>query len=96
MSASMTREDVVDLTIGLLAAEQDRDPAELRAELESQGCELPIDSQLIAEILTRVEDHFGVRIPADNEAARSLRSVQAFAGTILAAAAIAVASKEVS
>lgn len=96
MAADMTREEVVEITIGLLAAEQDRDLAELREELESKGSELPIDSQLIAEVLARVEDRFGVRIPADNEAARSLRSVHTFATTILAAATRAVASQEVS
>lgn len=92
-AVSITRGDVVEITIGLLAAEQDRDPAELRAELEGKGAELPIDSQLIAEVLAQVEDHCGVRVPADNAAARSLRSVQTFADTIVAAATVA-ASRE--
>ncbi|MGW0192045.1 phosphopantetheine-binding protein [Nonomuraea sp. NPDC003201] len=96
MAADMTREGVIEVTVTLIAAEQDRDPAELREELESKGSELPIDSQLIAEVLARVEEHFGVRIPADNEAARSLRSLHTFATTILAAATRAVASQEVS
>lgn len=78
-------EEIVDLTIELLADEQGRDPAELRCELQVEGVELPIDSQLIAEILSRVETACGVRIPADAEAARSLRSVYTFAATVLAA-----------
>lgn len=83
---NVTRAEVVEITIDLMAAEQHRDPAELRAELEGKGAVLPIDSLLIVEVLTRVEDRYGVRIPADNEAARSLRSVMSFADTIVAAA----------
>jgi acyl carrier protein len=46
---------------------------------------MPIDSLLIVEILARVEQECGVRIPADADAARSMRSVHTFAETIVAA-----------
>jgi acyl carrier protein len=94
-AANVTCDEVAKITIELMAAEQNREPAELRAELETEGGELPIDSQLIAEVLARVEDHFGVRIPADNEAARSLRSVMTFADTIVAAAMAATSEEPV-
>jgi acyl carrier protein len=69
--------------IDFLAELQDKDPSELRAELSVGGSELPVDSLLIVEILTRLEEHFGVSIPADAEAARSTRSVRAFSRTVL-------------
>ncbi|MGW5155752.1 hypothetical protein ACWEPN_09750 [Nonomuraea wenchangensis] len=68
-----------------LALLQDRDPGELRMELESAGQELPVDSILVVEILTRVEARYGIAIRADAEAARSTRSVYTFAGTVLKA-----------
>jgi acyl carrier protein len=92
-ATNVTREEVAKITIELVAAEQNRDPAELRAELQGKGSELPIDSQLIAEVLARVEDRFGVQIPADNAAARSLRSVMTFADTIVAAAMAAISEE---
>jgi acyl carrier protein len=69
--------------IDFLAELQDKDPSDLRAELSAGGAELPVDSLLIVEILTRLEEHFGVSIPADAEAARSTRSVRAFSRTVL-------------
>ncbi|MFI7126848.1 phosphopantetheine-binding protein [Nonomuraea sp. NPDC050153] len=68
-----------------LAQLQGRDPDELRMELETAGQELPVDSILVVEILTRIEERYGIAIRADAEAARSTRSVYTFAGTVLQA-----------
>jgi len=68
--------------VGLLAEQQGVSPGDLWAELESAGSQLPVDSLLIAEILTKVEDACGVSITADAEAARSTRSVMTFARTV--------------
>jgi len=78
-----TSEEITLLIIELLAELQERDPSEIQAELVDGGPELPIDSLLIVEILTRVEGHFGISIPADATAARSTRSVRAFTRTVL-------------
>jgi len=71
------------VVVEFLAELQDRDPDELRMELEEAGEELPVDSILIVEILTRIEERYGISVPADEEAARSTRSVRTFATTIL-------------
>ncbi len=79
---SVTTSDLASAIIGALAARQDKTPAELRAELEAGGRELPVDSILIAEILTDIEARYQVHIAADAEAARSTRSVWTFAETV--------------
>lgn len=71
------------MVVEFLAELQDRDPDELRMELEEAGEELPVDSILIVEILTRIEERYGISVPADEEAARSTRSVRTFATIIL-------------
>ncbi|CAM5560520.1 hypothetical protein SXANM310S_00947 [Streptomyces xanthochromogenes] len=71
------------MVVEFLAELQDREPDELRMELEEAGEELPVDSILIVEILTRIEERYGISVPADEEAARSTRSVRTFATTIL-------------
>lgn len=76
-------EDIVEVVIEFLAQLQDRDAADLRAELKEAGQELPVDSVLVVEILTRIEERYGIKIPADAEAARSTRSVYTFARTVL-------------
>lgn len=78
----MERREVEDLIIGLLAEDAGRNPADLRQELDL-GEWLPIDSLLAAEVLARVEEHYGVTFPATAEAAKNLRSVQSFAEAIL-------------
>ncbi|MGW1532544.1 acyl carrier protein [Streptomyces aureus] len=75
-------QEIVDIVIDFLADHQDRPVQDAYEELASRGTDLPVDSVLIMEILARVEEHFGVRIPADAEAGRSLRSVWAFAETV--------------
>ncbi|MCX4518931.1 acyl carrier protein [Streptomyces anulatus] len=71
------------MVVEFLAELQDRDPDELRMELEEASEELPVDSILIVEILTRIEERYGISVPADEEAARSTRSVYTFATTVL-------------
>ncbi|WP_234337475.1 phosphopantetheine-binding protein [Kitasatospora phosalacinea] len=68
--------------IDFLAEYQDRQHEEIYQELTARGADLPVDSVLVVEILTRVEERYGVSIPADAEAGRSLRSVLAFAETV--------------
>ncbi|MFE0654393.1 acyl carrier protein [Streptomyces sp. NPDC059534] len=77
-----TVQEIVDITIGFLANHQGRSVGEVYEELAARGQELPVDSVLVMEILTRVEQRFDVSIPADAEAGRSLRSVWAFAETV--------------
>lgn len=52
-------------------------------ELVQGGSELPVDSLLVVEILTRVEERYSVAIPADRQAAQATRSVRAFARAVL-------------
>lgn len=75
-------DDIIDVIIDLLAQDAARVPAELRAEREALGEELPVDSILAAEVLARVEATFGVRLPATVEASRNLRSVVRFAQAV--------------
>jgi acyl carrier protein len=75
-------DEIADIVIGLLAEQAGVPADQMRAQLEAAGPELPVDSVLIAEVLSRVEKACGVRIPADAEAARSTGSVMAFARTV--------------
>jgi acyl carrier protein len=78
--------DVIDIVVRLLAEERQESEADIRVWLEEAGPDMPIDSLLIVEILARVEEECGVRIPADADAARSMRSVRTFAEAVVAAA----------
>jgi acyl carrier protein len=78
----LTVDDIVVIVIGLLAEQAGVSAAQMRAELEAGGPELPVDSLLIAEILSRVEEACGASVPADADAARSAGSVTAFAATV--------------
>lgn len=73
---------IIDRIIELLALQNGCKPAELRAELERLGEELPIDSVLAAEVLARIETETGVRLPTTAETSRNLRSVRTFAMAI--------------
>ncbi|MET8808825.1 acyl carrier protein [Streptomyces sp. NPDC004546] len=76
-------EDIISVIIDFLAEYDGSSPDEVRAELDLGGLELPVDSLLIVEILTRIEERYSVAIPADREAAQATRSVRAFAGAVL-------------
>ncbi|KUF19235.1 acyl carrier protein [Streptomyces silvensis] len=76
-------DDITTLVIDFIAEHEGVSPDELRAELEQGGRELPVDSLLVVEILTRIEERYHVAIPADREAAQATRSVRAFAAAVL-------------
>jgi acyl carrier protein len=78
----MDQRAIEDMIIELLAEEAGTVPATLRARLEELGEELPIDSVLAAEVVTRVEQRYGVELPATAETARCLRSVRQFAAMV--------------
>lgn len=75
-------EEIVAVVIEFLAELEARPVDEVRAELQDAGAELPVDSVLIVEILTRVEEHYGIAIPADRQSAQATRSVRAFAAAV--------------
>jgi acyl carrier protein len=79
---SRSVQEIVGIVIEFLAEYQQRPAEDVHEELAAKGQDLPVDSVLVMEILTRVEERFGVSIPADAEAGRSLRSVWAFAETV--------------
>ena len=81
-SKELTVGDITEIVIGLLAEDSGVSAGVLRAELEAAGPELPVDSLLVAEVLTRVEGACGVSIQVDTAAARSTRSVLTFARTV--------------
>jgi acyl carrier protein len=82
MGYTVELQTIVDRIIELLAEKNRRDVAELRAELEAGGANLPVDSVLAAEVLARIEAETGVRLPATAETSRNLRSVHRFAQAI--------------
>jgi hypothetical protein len=74
--------DIAGIVVGLLAENMGVSPGGLRTELAAGGRQLPVDSLLVAEVLTRVEEACGVRVHVDAEVARSTRSVMTFARTM--------------
>lgn len=75
-------DEVVDVVVDLLAGAEGRPVGEVMAELAAAGPDLVIDSLRIVEILTQVEEHYGVSLPADPVIARSTRSVLSFAQAV--------------
>ena len=81
--AALSTDEVVDVVVDLLAEEESRPAREVMAELAESGADLAIDSLRIVEILTRVEERYGVLLPAVPVIARSTRSVLSFAQAIV-------------
>jgi acyl carrier protein len=81
---AVSTDEVVDVVVDLLAEEEGRPASEVMAELAVSGADLAIDSLRIVEILTRVEERYGVLLPADPAIARSTRSVLSFAQAVVA------------
>ena len=80
---AVSTDEVVDVIVDLLAEEEGRPAREVMAELAASGADLAIDSLRVVEILTRVEERYGVLLPADPVIARSTRSVLSFAQAVV-------------
>ena len=78
----MDQKQIERLILELVADGQNRDPDDLREELEALGEELPIDSLLAVEVLAAVEEECGVTLSTDAEHAAAMKSVVAFAAAI--------------
>jgi acyl carrier protein len=76
-------DEVVGVVVDLLAKEEGRSASDVMAELAASGADLEVDSLRIVEILTRVEERYGVLLPADPVIARSTRSVLSFAQAVV-------------
>lgn len=74
--------DIADIVVGFLAAEEGVASRQLKDELEAGGPELPVNSLLVVEVLAKVEGACGVRLPVTDAVARSTRSVMTFARVI--------------
>lgn len=84
MTLSVVSTDkVVDVVVDLLAEAEGRPVSEVLAELAVSEPDLIIDSLRVVEILTRVEERYGVCLPADPVIARSTRSVLSFAQAVV-------------
>lgn len=83
--AGPTVELIVDVVIRLLARDRGEPEADVRDELLEGGWEMPIDSLLVMAILASVQEEFGVEVPPNEDTARAMRSVRAFADAVLTA-----------
>jgi acyl carrier protein len=92
----MSRREIENLIIALLAEFQGKEPEALRSELEAAGETLPIDSLLVVEILVHVEEVYGVELTANVESAKNLLSVTSFAQAIFDEIQKRPAAKEAS
>lgn len=82
---TVSTDEVVDAIVAILARAEKRQPSDVMEELRAHGPDLAIDSLRIVEILTAVEAHYEVGLPADPVTARSTRSVASFARTVVEA-----------
>jgi acyl carrier protein len=81
--ATPSQRDIEDVIVELLAEDEGTNPADLRARLEELGgARLPVDSLLAVEVLARVEDRFGVKLPTTQATADALKSVAEFAAAV--------------
>lgn len=78
-----TVEDVVDLTVELLAELLHEDPSTLAAELAAKGERMPIDSLDMFDILQGFRTRTGITLPVRSLKRNTLRSVRTFAEFVI-------------
>jgi acyl carrier protein len=75
----MSRRDIEDMILELLAEDQGRGRDELRRELEALGADMPVDSLLAMETLVRLEILYGIEMPTNAETGLAMKSVSTYA-----------------
>lgn len=73
-----TRTEIEEVILELLAEDLGVAAGGLREELGAAGPQLPVDSLIMVEILTRVEARFGIKVEETAATAFALRSVADF------------------
>lgn len=74
-----TVEDVVALTVELLADLLREDPVQLASDLLSKGHAMPVDSLDVFDILQEFRSRTGLTLPVRSLKRNTLRSVRTFA-----------------
>lgn len=74
---------VEEIILGFLAEDEGCSLEQLREELLGGGLEMPVDSLLAVEVLVRVQNATGVKLPATPDTALALQSVRGFALAVL-------------
>jgi acyl carrier protein len=78
----MSRRDIEDVILELLAEDLGQDRDELRRALEEQGAEMPVDSLLAVEALVRLEALYGIEMPTNAETGLAMKSVGTYAEAV--------------
>ncbi len=74
-----TEAQIASVVIELLGGLLEKDPAELRTELEAKGAGMPVDSLDLCDILVEFRQRTGLKIPKGKLRRSTMRSVAAFA-----------------
>lgn len=81
---TLTKALVVDLTLECLASYLTEDKHTLRARLQSDGPNMPIDSLDLFDVLSEVRQQTGLKLPSKKCKRDTLRSLEAFAEFVMA------------
>jgi acyl carrier protein len=71
--------EIATIVIELVAALLDKDPDELRTELQAKGTGMPVDSLDLCDVLVEFRQRTGLKIPKRKLRRGTMRSVAAFA-----------------
>jgi acyl carrier protein len=80
----LTKARVIDLTLDLLATYLVEDRQSLRARLQADGPNMPIDSLDLFDVLSEVRQQTGLKLPAKECKRDTLRSLDALADFVMA------------
>jgi acyl carrier protein len=80
---TVTVETVESIAIEYVAANNMVSPDEIRRQLATEDRDIPMDSLVVSEILTALEQRLGVEVSAEVEAAREFYFLRAFARLVV-------------
>lgn len=78
----MSRRDIEDVILELMAEDLGQDRDDLRRALEELGADMPVDSLLAMETLVRLETLYGIEMPTDAATGLAMKSVITYAHAV--------------
>lgn len=78
----MSRRDIEDVILELLAEDLGQGRDDLRRALEEQGAGMQVDSLLAMETLVRIEMLYGIEMPTNAETGLAMKSVSTYAQAV--------------